>query len=128
MRGERINLNYRIVNKENLKYIKIQSGARAIRSEQDALELVALCGENETSFLVLHHEALSDDFFKLKTGIAGAMLQKLVNYRVKTAIIIEDTSEFGIRFNEFAAEANRGSQYRVFNDVGKAEDWFREGT
>lgn len=91
------------------------------------MDLVALCGENDTNLLMIHREALSDDFFKLKTGVAGAVLQKFINYSIKAAIIIPDQLGFGPRFRELASEANKGNQYRFYASRLEAENWFMKG-
>jgi len=120
-------MNYKLVENENTKYIEVFSCETPVKTEQDALELVALCGENDTNLLMIHYKALSEDFFKLKTGVAGAILQKFINYSVKTAIIIPDQSEFGPRFRELVSEANKGNQYRIFANCMEAEKWFLKG-
>ena len=120
-------MNFKITENENIRYIEIFSVIPPIRTEQDALELVSLCGDNETNQLIIHREVLAEDFFKLKTGVAGAVMQKLINYSVKAAIIIPEQDEFDIRFRELALEANKGSQYRFFKSTAEAENWFKNG-
>lgn len=117
-------MNYKIVENENIKYLEVFSREIPVGTEQDALELVALCGENDTNLLMIHCEALSADFFKLRTGVAGAILQKLVNYSIKAAIIIPDQSVVSSKFKELASEANKGNQYRIFMSGMEAENWF----
>ncbi len=50
-----------------------------IQQEQDILDLIALCGKNDTHLLLINESILSPDFFDLKTGLAGAIFQKLAN-------------------------------------------------
>ncbi|MDU1848163.1 MAG: DUF4180 domain-containing protein [Niallia nealsonii] len=42
--------------------------------------------ETGSNRLSLNKEAISDDFFKLSTRIAGGILQKFINYNIKFAI------------------------------------------
>lgn len=120
---ERKKMDYKIIEKENKRYVEFVSAAAPLDSEQDALELVALCGENDTNLLMLHGGALAEDFFRLKTGVAGSMLQKFINYHVKTAAIIpRQTADKG-RFGEMVSEANKGSQFAVFDTREAAEVW-----
>lgn len=120
---ETYKMNYKVIEKNNKKYIECVSAETPLSTEQDALDLIAACVENDTYMLMIHAEALSEDFFKLKTGLAGKVLQKFVNYHVKTAAII--TSELTIKgnFKEVLAEANRGNDFRVFNNAAEAENW-----
>ena len=40
--------------------------------------------------LVVPEANLCPDFFNLRTGFAGEMLQKFVNYRAKLAVVVAD--------------------------------------
>lgn len=120
---ERKKMDYKVVETVNSKYIEVFSCAAPIETEQDALEIVALCGEHETGLLMLHSEAISDDFFKLKTGVAGKVLQKFVNYYIKAALIITDSTVNKGRFREMVSDANRGNHFRVFESREAAEAW-----
>lgn len=115
---------YRIAENEKQKYLEVFSTETPIKNEQDALELVALCGEKDVRFLMIHHEALSEDFFRLKTGVAGAVLQKFVNYSLATAIIYPELSGLGVRVKELVSEAGKGNQYRFFDNTDEAKKWF----
>ena len=121
---EEANMNYQTIENENARYVELFSCKTAIRTEQDALDLISLCGEQDINQLMIHSKALSDDFFKLKTGIAGSVLQKFINYSVKVAIVIPDLSKLNSRFKELMSEANRSRQYRFFDKATEAEAWF----
>ncbi|KUG05153.1 transcriptional regulator, padr family [hydrocarbon metagenome] len=122
-REETDKMNYKVRQKNHQQYIECFSAEPPIKTEQEALDLVALCGENDTNLLMLHAHALSEDFFKLKTGIAGMILQKLVNYRVKTAIVLPGDINITGKFKELMAESNKRKEYRVFNHTAEAENW-----
>lgn len=126
-REESSQMNYDVRQKNQQKYIECFSAETPINCEQEALDLVALCGENDTNRLMLHGDALSEDFFKLKTGIAGMILQKLVNYRVKTAIVLPGDVKITGKFKELMAESNKRKEYRVFNHTAEAENWLLDG-
>ncbi len=122
--GKEINkMQWRVMEKGNGRYIECISAETPLCTEQDALDLIAICGESDTNRLIIHTEALSDDFFKLKTGIAGQMLQKFINYQVKTAAIIGNEQIIKGKFKELLAESNKGNDFRVFNSVADAENW-----
>lgn len=51
---------------------------------------------------MIHYVTLSEDFFKLKTKVAGNIIQKFINYGIKAAAIIpHETIQKG-RFKEMA--------------------------
>ncbi|WP_272897355.1 DUF4180 domain-containing protein [Anaerolinea thermolimosa] len=94
-----------------------------IQTESDALDLIAACGENETSNLLIHAENLPEAFYDLRTGFAGAILLKFSNYRLRVAAILDPVKSSRGRFGEMALETNRGNQFRIFPDVESAETW-----
>lgn len=120
---ERTIMNYKIVENGTKKYIELISSPTPLSTEQDAVDLVALCREHDLDFLMLHGEALSEDFFNLRTGVAGRMMQKFINYGVKTAVVIPDTSVNKGRFKEMVTESNRSNQFGVFESREDAESW-----
>ena len=115
-------MNYKIITKNNKKYVELFSVPVPLRTEADALDAVALCGEADANRLMIHHEALSGDFFRLKTRVAGGIIQKFVNYRVKAAAVVPADVMTG-RFTQWAGESNRGSQFGLFTDRESAEAW-----
>lgn len=116
-------MDYQVVEVETKKYIECVPDGRPIASERDVLDLLAACGENDTNLLMIQGEALSDDFFTLGTGLAGMVLQKLVNYHIKAALVVTDDRSGRGRFREFAIEANRGRDFRIFDNKEAAEEW-----
>jgi PadR family transcriptional regulator, regulatory protein AphA len=98
-----------------------------LSSEQDALELVGVCGEYNTDRVMLHASNLTDDFYQLRTGLAGAVLQKFANYRIRAAAVLTPELVNQGRFREMVLEANRGNQFRVFYDRESAEAWLIGG-
>lgn len=116
-------MNCRVITIGDKKYVECVSSEEKLKTEQDTLDLIAATIENDTGLLMLHGEALSEDFFKLSTGVAGAMLQKLVNYQVRTAAVISDELSNKGRFREMALESNKSSHFRIFNTREEAESW-----
>lgn len=72
---------------------------------------------------MLHADILSEDFFKLGTGLAGSVLQKFVYYQVKVAAIVPSDRHIGGRAKEMIAESNKGYDFKVFADISEAEKW-----
>ncbi|MBW0103903.1 DUF4180 domain-containing protein [Pseudonocardia sp. KRD291] len=62
-----------------------------VAGEQDALDLIGDAFGAGADAVVLPVERLAPEFFRLRTGVAGAVVQKFVNYRVRL-IIIGDVS------------------------------------
>ena len=119
-------MNYNLIDKDDKRYIEYISNEKLISKETDAMDLIAACFENNTNntnLLIIHDETLSEDFFNLRTGLAGAILQKLVNYNIKVAIIIANEENLNDRFREMIIEANKRDDYRAFKSITDAENW-----
>jgi len=121
--GEDKNMEYTVVETPQGRYVEVVSSPAPVRTGQDALDLVALCGEHDTNRLMLHAQALSEEFFRLRTGVAGAVLQKFANYSMRAAVVLPDTAALRGKFRDMAAEAGRGSQFRIFESRQEAEGW-----
>lgn len=119
---EQQKMNYQIIESPK-KYLEVMSAATPISTENDALDLVALCGENDTDLLMIHYPALSEDFFKLKTKVAGNILQKFMNYRIKAVAVLPDEISQKGRFGELVSETNKGHFFRIYESKEEAEQW-----
>ena len=120
---EKGKMNYQIREIENKKYIELISTNKPLSTENDALDLIALCWEHEANALMIHYAALSEDFFKLKTKVAGNIIQKFINYGIKAAAIIPQETIQNGRFKEMAMETNKGNHFRLYESNEDAEKW-----
>jgi hypothetical protein len=79
-------------------------------TSQDAVELIGEAASNAAQLVVIPASRLSPDFFRLRTGIAGDMLQKFVTYGVKVVILgdIEPNVSASTALHDFVIESNRG--------------------
>src|SRR5512138_1211866 len=108
-------MNYRLVETQTKPYIECLEDGWQVKSESDALDLVAACGEYRANRLLLHPENFPPDFFQLRTGLAGAVLLKLSNYRIKVAAVLTPDQVGEGRFQEMALEANRrNGEFHIF--------------
>jgi hypothetical protein len=81
-------------------------------TEGAATELVGEAISLRAEVVVVPAERLTDDFFQLRTGVAGEIAQKFANYRLALAIVgdisrqVEDSGSL----SSWVAESNRGQQ------------------
>lgn len=118
-------MNYKLEENNSKRYICLEADGRTLQTEQDGLDLVGLCAEHGTNLVLIPGERLSDDFFRLRTGLAGAILQKLAQYEVKTAVVLDEARAKG-KFKEFLAESNRGRMFRAYPASDEAIVWLTE--
>jgi hypothetical protein len=94
-----------------------------IHTQQDILDLIGLCGEAGSNRVLISDGSLHPDFFDLSTGTAGEITLKLSTYRIKTAFMIDLALISSVRFQEWAAECNRGQEIHFWADESEAESW-----
>ena len=84
----------------------------AIAAPGDANDLIGEAWGHEATFLVVPVERLAPAFFELRSLLAGEIIQKIVTYRLRVAII-GDISEYvaaSDALRDFVWESNRGTQ------------------
>ena len=87
------------------------------------MDVVAACFEQGTQSLLIDRPALPPEFFDLRTGVTGELVQKLTQYGIRVACVVPDLGTQPDRFQEFAREANRGSRARFFESRDGAVAW-----
>ena len=98
-------------------------GQPLIRTEDDVRAILEDCFGKDVDRLLLYPENLTEGFFDLSSGEAGAILQKLRNYRIRLAVVRTPKMRLSHRFNEMMAEENRGPYFRIFDELQSARDW-----
>ena len=93
----------------------------SIRSLDDISEAVGACIGCEG--LILTEEELSPDFFDLRTGLAGELFQKFMNYRLRLAIVLPEPKRYGERFSELAYEHRSHTTIRFVSSTSEARTW-----
>ncbi|MNC20634.1 hypothetical protein D3C76_36050 [compost metagenome] len=111
------------IEQEGQGYIACLPDDLPLRTEQDVLDLVSVCFEHNNYKLLLHEGTLSDEFYNLRTGLAGTALQKFINYHIKAAAVICTGETTQGRFKELLTELNKGKVFRVFGSEAEAEVW-----
>ena len=89
-----------------------------ISTIEDAFNLMADLYYQNYDAIILHEENITPTFFDLKTGIAGEILQKFSNYKMRLAIVGDFTTYDSKSFNDFVFESNKNRQ---INFVGSVE-------
>ena len=84
---------------------EIASGEVVISNGGDVLGLIY--AHDEDNF-ILARENITAAFFDLSSGIAGDVVQKLVNYRRRIAIVGDFTNLQSKSLNDFIYESNKG--------------------
>ncbi|MFD3556302.1 DUF4180 domain-containing protein [Streptomyces goshikiensis] len=83
-----------------------------IRGEREVLDLIGNAGYQGAEWVVVPAERFDDAFFRLRTRVAGDIVQKFVQYRMGMAVIgdISRHTEASPALRDFVRECNRGRQ------------------
>ena len=87
----------------------VHSAEKVITDAQSALELLMDARElAETKNLVVPKSLISEDFFILSTGVAGEVLQKIINYGGRIAVYGDFSHYTSKPLKDFIYESNKG--------------------
>ena len=88
----------------------VASDELIITDAQSALDFIATVRYNTGCDAVsINKSAFCDEFFDLKTGIAGEVMQKFVNYHMRLAVIGDFSGYTSRALGNFIRESNEGS-------------------
>jgi hypothetical protein len=93
----------------------------AMRSANDINDAIAATIGRGS--VVVTEQDLCPEFFNLRTGFAGELLQKFVNYRVHLAVVLADPNAYGERFSELVREHATHGTVRFFRSEEDARRW-----
>jgi len=93
---------------DGLTFLEIRSEEQFINNVQDVLDLFGELYGQYYDGIILYERNITHDFFDLQTKLAGEILQKFSNYRIRI-VIVGDWSKYTSRSLEaFIVESNRG--------------------
>lgn len=106
---------------ESIAIVKSDDGVPALTDAQSALDLLATAKyEWGIERLVFDRGSVADSFFELRTGIAGEILQKFVNYHVRAAFVGDFAAIESKSLRDFIRECNRGEHFYFVASLDEA--------
>lgn len=115
-------MNHQLIAHPARPYLQCLPGW-LLKSEQAAVDLIGLCGGYETESILIGMENLPEEFFDLRSGLAGAILGRFSVYRVRAAFVVPAERLSSGRFGEMVLELNRGNEIHFSADHGTAVQW-----
>ncbi|MVM41524.1 DUF4180 domain-containing protein [Spirosoma sp. HMF3257] len=104
----------------DLQIAGVISPDMVIKTTDDGLSLLADLYYQGFDSIIIHQKNITPDFFDLKTGIAGEILQKFSNFHVKLAIVGDFTNYSSKSLNDFIDESNKVGQINFVDSVDEA--------
>jgi hypothetical protein len=107
-----------VVERNGVPVLVVDSAGAPIAGGDDVLDVIGSAfGEAET--VAIPAERLDRRFFALRTGVAGEIMQKFVNYRLRLAIVgdISAHIESSTALRDLVRESNRGNHVWFVADL-----------
>ena len=109
-----------IHEKDDIQIAEITHSGLLVVTPQDALEVMMSIGTAGIRKIIFHQKNFAPEFFDLKSGLAGEVLQKASNYKMQIAIVGQFDAIQSSSMKAFIAESNRGRQNFFVGDVDSA--------
>lgn len=99
---------------------ELASDSLLISAIEDVTDMLGNLYYQEFERIIIHERNIVTDFFDLKTGIAGEVLQKFSNYRMRLAIVGNFEKFTSKSLRDFIRESNQGSTVNFVGSVAEA--------
>ncbi len=109
-----------IHNINGVEIAEIISEKIVIHKVEDGLNLMGDLYYQGFDKIILKEECITPDFFILKNGIAGEILQKFSTYRVRLAIIGDFSKYISNSLADFIYESNKGKHVNFVTTLSEA--------
>ena len=115
----------KIIDSGGAKVAICESDGVIIYDGQSALDFFINIGyEYDCRNIVINKAAISEDFFRLSTGIAGEIAQKFVNYGYRLAITGDFSHYTSKPLRDYIYESNNGKHLYFVADENAAVERF----
>lgn len=116
-------MNIRKITEKGIEIAIVDSNDILIYDTQSALDLIATISyQTGADRFILNKSAIDEKFFDLKTGLAGEVLQKFINYQAKVAVVGDFTIYSSKSLKDFIYESNHGKNIFFLPDKQQAID------
>ncbi|MFJ6478989.1 MULTISPECIES: DUF4180 domain-containing protein [unclassified Streptomyces] len=105
----------------DVSVLMCEAEGEVIAGEREALDHIGDAGYQGAQWVVIPAGRFDDAFFQLSTRVAGAIIQKFVQYRVGIVVLgdISRHTEASPALRDFVRECNRGTQTWFLADTGE---------
>ncbi len=104
----------------DVKIAEIISDQVLLQSSEDGIDLLGNLYYQGFDNIIIHERNISPEFFDLKNGMAGEILQKFSNFRVKLVIVGDFKTYSSKSLKDFMYESNKLKQINFMNSLKEA--------
>ena len=116
-------MNFEKIEKNNRICVVAVRDEKIITDAQSALDVLMRAKyEAGTKNIVIDKKLIAEDFFILRTGLAGEILQKYINYGGRIAIYGDYAHDTSKPLKDFIYESNKGNDVFFVSTKEEAVD------
>ena len=104
----------------NIRIAEVITDEVVLKTAGDGLDLLGNVYYQGYDKVILHQKNIIADFFDLKTGIAGEVLQKFAQYRMPLAIVGDFSQVESKSLTDFIYESNQGKHVNFLDTTAEA--------
>ncbi|WP_437050893.1 DUF4180 domain-containing protein [Streptomyces sp. enrichment culture] len=112
-----------LVTPHGVKVLVCGADGRELSGGDTALELIGDAMGCHAEVVAVPVDRVADAFFTLRSGVAGDVVQKFANYRIRLVVVGDITARVAASeaLRDFVREANRGDQVWFVTDRPELE-------
>ncbi|MFF7969986.1 DUF4180 domain-containing protein [Streptomyces sp. NPDC007905] len=113
-----------LVTLHDVRVLRCAPDGPSLDGESAALDLIGDALGQDAQLVAVPVGRVPDEFFRLRSGVAGAVVQKFVTYRLRLAVVgdISAHVEASDALRDFVYEANQGGHLWFLADAGELEE------
>ena len=113
----------RIDDRSGIRVLHLEAEGETLSTPDDAADLVGSAWSHDAAMVAVPAERFDAAFFDLRSGIAGEITQKLVNYRIRLAVVgdISEHVAASDALRDYVWESNRGDHVWFLADRAELE-------
>ena len=104
----------------NIVIAELKDDRIIIGQTQEVLNVICDLASYSCRRIIINEKNFHNDFFQLKTGLAGEILQKFSNYNVKLAIVGDFSKYESKSLKDFIRESNKGNMIYFVDSLDSA--------
>jgi hypothetical protein len=106
----------------DIEIAEVFSDEIVIRNVQDALDLMADCSVQGSQTIIIDKKNMVENFFDLRSGLAGEILQKFSTYQIRLAIVGDFSAYTSKSLRDFIFESNKHGRILFVHTVDEAKE------
>ncbi|MFG2359558.1 DUF4180 domain-containing protein [Streptomyces sp. NPDC048521] len=113
-----------LVTLHGVRVLRCAPDGPPLDGESAALDLIGDAMGQDAQLVAVPVERIADEFFRLRSGVAGAVVQKFANYRLRLAVVGDISRHVAdsTALRDFVYEADQGGRLWFLADAGKLDE------